>query len=192
MNGAPLRPEHGAPLRLMVPGWYACTAIKWVNEIALLDDEAPATDQMREYAGRTHQEPTVPRDRELMQGGRRPEGPPLARDFQPATIDPAAVPIRVEIQGGEGTERLYRIVGIVWGGRAPVRGLHLRLNPDLGFVPVEEMASGVPGVWDLWSHTFRSPAPGRYRIELRVVDPGVRTRRLDLGYYAREIEIPRV
>ena len=192
MDGAPLRPEHGAPLRLVVPGWYACVAIKWVNEIALLDDEAPATDQMREYAGRTHQEPTVPRDRELMQGGRRPEGPPLARDFQPATIDPAAVPIRVEIQGGEGTERLYRIVGIVWGGRAPVRGLHLRLNPDLGFVPVEEMASGVPGVWDLWSHTFRSPAPGRYRIELRVVDPGVRTRRLDLGYYAREIEIPRV
>src|SRR5262249_3692129 len=51
MNGAPLRPDHGAPLRLVVPGWYGCTAVKWVNEIALVDDEAPATDQMREYAG---------------------------------------------------------------------------------------------------------------------------------------------
>src|SRR5262249_47478337 len=57
MEGAPLRPDHGDPLRLVVPGWYGCTAIKWVDEIALVDDDAPATDQMREYAGRTHQPP---------------------------------------------------------------------------------------------------------------------------------------
>src|SRR5712692_2933919 len=103
MNGAPLSLDHGYPLRLVVPGWYGCTAIKWVNEIALVDDEAPATDQMREYAGRTHQEPAGPRDRWLIETGRRPEGPRLARDFQPATIDPAALPIRVERFAGEGT-----------------------------------------------------------------------------------------
>ena len=70
MNGAPLGPDHGFPLRLVVPGWYGCTAIKWVNEIALLDDTAPATDQMREYAGRTHQDPVGPRDSFLLRAGR--------------------------------------------------------------------------------------------------------------------------
>jgi len=188
MNGAPLRPEHGYPLRLVVPGWYGCTAIKWVNEIALVDDDAPATGHMREYAGRTHQPPGGPGDRSLIRSGRRPEGPPLARDFQPATIDPAAVPVRVE-RIGAGGKISYRIVGILWGGRAPARALSIRFNPGTSFVPVEDVASGTAGTWALWSHTFQPQAPGRYRIELALEDPALRTRRLDMGYYVREIEI---
>jgi len=177
MNGAPLRPDHGFPLRLLVPGWYGCTAIKWVNEIVLVDDEAPATDQMREYAGRTHQDPA---------------GPRLAKDFQPATMDPAAVPVLVEKRSAADGAIFYRIVGILWGGRAPVHALRIRFNPDQSGAPVEDMGSGAGGTWTLWSHTFRPRAPGRYRIELSVQDPGVRTRRLDTGFYAREIEIASV
>jgi DMSO/TMAO reductase YedYZ molybdopterin-dependent catalytic subunit len=189
MNGDPLSPDHGYPLRLVVPGWYACTAIKWVNEIVLVDDEAPATDHMREYAGRTHQDPVGPRDRLLTQTGRRPEGPPLARDFQPATIDLAALPVRVEKRSAGEDTVSYRIVGILWGGRSPVRSLHIRFNPDLGMVPVEEIGRTPGTSWTLWSHPFRPPAPGRYRIELAVKDAAARTRRLDAGFYAREIEI---
>lgn len=189
MNGAPLSLDHGYPLRLVVPGWYGCTAIKWVNEIALVDDEAPATDHMHEYAGRTHQDPAGPRNDFLIRTGRRPEGPPLARDFKPATIDPAALPVRVEKLSAGGGEIRYRIVGILWGGRTPVRALSIRLNPNPGFAPVEEIGSGAGRSWTLWSHTFQPPAPGRYRIELAISDPPVRTRRLDMGFYTREIEI---
>jgi DMSO/TMAO reductase YedYZ molybdopterin-dependent catalytic subunit len=189
MNGVPLSLDHGHPLRLVVPGWYGCTAIKWVNEIALVDDEAPATDQMREFAGRTHQDPVGPRDDFLIRTGRRPEGPPLAKDFKPATIDPAAVPVRVEKLSAGGGRISYRIVGILWGGRTPARRLSIRLNPDLSFAPVEEIGRPDGRTWTLWSHRFQPPAPGRYRIELAVRDPAVRTRRLDMGFYAREIEI---
>jgi DMSO/TMAO reductase YedYZ molybdopterin-dependent catalytic subunit len=192
MNGAPLSLEHGHPLRLVVPGWYACTAIKWVNEIAVVDDEAPATDHMREYAGRTHQDPVGPRDHFLVRTGRRPEGPPLARNFQPATIDPAAVPVRVEKLSARGGGILYRVVGILWGGRAPARALNIRLDPHLSFAPVDQIRSAAGSPWTLWSHTFRPQAPGRHRIELAVGDPAVRTRRLDVGFYAREIEIESV
>jgi DMSO/TMAO reductase YedYZ molybdopterin-dependent catalytic subunit len=173
MNGAALAPDHGYPLRLVVPGWYGCTAIKWVNEIVLVDDAAPATDHMREYAGRTHQDVA---------------GAPLARDFQPATIDPAALPVRVERLDTGGGAISYRIVGLLWGGGTLPRALAIRLRPDAGFAPVEQLGAGGDG-WALWCHTFRPPAPGRYRIELAVRDPGVRTRRLDMGFYAREIEI---
>jgi DMSO/TMAO reductase YedYZ molybdopterin-dependent catalytic subunit len=189
MNGAPLSLDHGYPLRLVVPGWYACTAIKWVNEIVLVDDQTPATDHMREYAGRTHQDVAGPRDRSLVQAGRRPEGPALARDFQPATIDPAALPVRVEKVASREGQISYRVIGILWGGRVPPRALSIRFNPDLGVAPVDEIGSGAAGPWTLWSHTFRPPAPGRYRIELVVKDPDVRRRRLDMGFYAREIEI---
>jgi DMSO/TMAO reductase YedYZ molybdopterin-dependent catalytic subunit len=55
MNGAPLTRDHGFPLRLIVPGWYGCSCIKWVDRIDLVPDDAPATTQMREFAARTHQ-----------------------------------------------------------------------------------------------------------------------------------------
>ncbi len=36
MNGAPLPREHGAPLRLVVPGWYAMASVKWVARVSVL------------------------------------------------------------------------------------------------------------------------------------------------------------
>src|SRR5438034_9585635 len=55
LNGQPLPKDHGAPVRLVVPGWYGCTSIKWVNEITLVREEVEATSQMLEYAARTLQ-----------------------------------------------------------------------------------------------------------------------------------------
>ena len=48
MNGAPLPDDHGKPVRLVVPGWYGCTWIKWVNEIRLVGPDEGATTQMVE------------------------------------------------------------------------------------------------------------------------------------------------
>ena len=36
MNGVPLPPQHGFPLRLVVPGWYGMTSVKWLSQITLL------------------------------------------------------------------------------------------------------------------------------------------------------------
>ena len=58
MNGTPLSRHHGFPLRLVVPGWYACCSIKWIDRIELVPEDAPATAQMLEFASRTHQEGT--------------------------------------------------------------------------------------------------------------------------------------
>ena len=55
MNGEPLPPDHGMPVRLVVPGWYGCAWIKWVIAIRLVGADEPATTQMKEFAGRTHQ-----------------------------------------------------------------------------------------------------------------------------------------
>jgi hypothetical protein len=46
--------------------------------------------------------------------------------------------------------------------------------------------------WSLWTHMWRPQSAGRYEIALKVTDPSIRTRRLDLFYYVREVTIDRV
>ncbi len=166
MNGQPLTPDHGAPVRLVVPGWYGCAWIKWVNEIRWVTDDEPATSQMREFAGRTHQEGQ----------------PALARDYRRRrAIDTAAMPMRVEQRRVDGATE-YRVVGIVWGGTAPVDRLVIALRParprhartglsgaghcsHLGTVD----ASLAPGRAGLLRHQPQDGGPGRAHAPSRPV-----------------------
>ena len=174
MNGQPLTPDHGAPVRLVVPGWYGCACIKWLNEIALADEAAEPTSQMREYAARTHQRGM----------------PALARDYQPAIIDPAAMPVRIEkwLMGGKVK---YKVIGIVWGGPQPANDLLIRFNPEEPYVPVSHVLP-VRSSWGVWTHGWNPARPGTYRIRLRLADASIRTRRLDAGFYVRQVRVDEV
>ena len=60
MNGAPLPPQHGAPLRLIVPGWYGMAHVKWLRKITVAAEPFDGF-QMRAYRLRdTPEEPGVP------------------------------------------------------------------------------------------------------------------------------------
>jgi DMSO/TMAO reductase YedYZ molybdopterin-dependent catalytic subunit len=172
MNGQPLTPNHGSPVRLVVPGWYGCVCIKWVNEIALVEDGATATSQMREFASRTHQAGV----------------PVLARDYEPAVIDPAAMPVRIEkwLVAGKIT---YRVLGILWGISRPIHRLEIQFDPDQPFVPVTQLSQTREDSWSFWTYDWQPASPGRYSIRLRVQDLGVRTRRLDMNFYRRSVDI---
>src|SRR5439155_17569366 len=139
-------------------------------------DDVPATPQMREFAARTHQPfDSRPIERSLTAG----QGGLLAREFVPAVIDTAAMPIRVE-KWRNGDRIEYRIVGIVWGGSKPTSALSIRFKSGQPWVRVDDCPLPQSTLtWSLWSHTWRPKAPGRYQIVLRVDDPAIRTRRLD-------------
>jgi DMSO/TMAO reductase YedYZ molybdopterin-dependent catalytic subunit len=49
MNGAPLLPQHGAPLRLIVPGWYGMTHVKWLRRITVLAEPFQGYQNVRGY-----------------------------------------------------------------------------------------------------------------------------------------------
>jgi len=175
MNGAPLPPDHGAPVRLFVPGWYGCTCIKWVNQIVLVDDTAPATSQMQEFASRTHQIGV----------------PALAADYAPAKIQQAAMPVRIEKWNVSGA-LLYRIVGILWGGGAPTNRLQITFGDD-EWHPVEVCPPHVQNAtWTLWTYAWRPAQTGTFTISLRVDDPNVPQIRLDSGWYDRMVTIDEV
>jgi DMSO/TMAO reductase YedYZ molybdopterin-dependent catalytic subunit len=175
MNGKSLTRDHGAPVRLVVPGWYGCTCIKWVNAITFVDENAPATSQMQEFAARTHQQGV----------------PKLARDYRAALIDQAAMPIRVEKWSVDGKIK-YRVVGILWGGSRVVKMLEIRFNPEEDFVRVDNFSQTTNDPWSFWSHGWTPKAPGTYMIRLKVADPVVETKRLDSGYYVRSVEVTEV
>lgn len=172
MNGGPLPRDHGFPVRLVVPGWYGCTCIKWVNEIALVGDDEPATSHMKEFASRTHQAGV----------------PALARDFAPASIDFAAMPIRLERWRTARGPRL-RIGGIAWGGDETIGELLLSFGDAL---PVERVVVDRPASaarsWTLWHHERSMLPPGRWALTLRAPS-AKRTRRLDQRFYARAVVV---
>ena len=49
MNGAPLPPQHGAPLRLVVPRWYGMASVKWLQAIEAIDRPFDGFQQARGY-----------------------------------------------------------------------------------------------------------------------------------------------
>ncbi len=172
MNGEPLLADHGAPVRLVVPGWYGCTWIKWVNEIRLTGPDEPATSQMKEFAGRTHQ--TARHD--------------LARDYAPADIQVAATPTRVEKRRTSAGIH-YRVVGIVWGGDRTIDRLAIRFRADDEWTPFSSCPPPrTYTAWALWEYRWKPAAPGLYDISLSVPDRSVPQRRLDVGYYTRQVK----
>ena len=179
MNGASLTRDHGAPVRLFVPGWYGCACIKWVDEVKLLGENTATTSQMREYAGRTMQQGV----------------PELVKDYRPAIIEQAAMPIRIE-KWLVGRRIKYRVTGIAWGGSRPISGLEIRFgsvpNSSEDFAPVDDFSQPANDPWSFWTHAWTPTKPGTYFIQLRVKDRTIRARRLDAGYYVRSAEITEI
>jgi DMSO/TMAO reductase YedYZ molybdopterin-dependent catalytic subunit len=175
-NGEPLTLEHGAPVRLYVPGWYGCVCSKWLNEIELLPEDAPPTFHMLEFARRT------------MQDGE----PGRAIDWLPAVIDQAAMPVRVERWRAGGRLR-YLVAGILWGGERPTDRLDVRFGAADSWRRVEVCPSMVDNAsWTPWAYLWDPPGTGTYEITCRIDDRSVRQRRLDSGHYARRVKIAEV
>jgi len=172
MNGETLPEDHGAPIRLYVPGWYGCTCIKWVNEIVLVDDDEPATGQMMEFASRTHQ----------------PGVPTLARDYLPATMDQAAMATRVEQWEVDG-QPLYKVIGVMWGGYEPTSALAFGSGAgDLSAVDVCPPQTQ-NSLWTVFQHPWQPDTARDYSLRYFIEDDTIPTRRLATGYYARQMRI---
>jgi DMSO/TMAO reductase YedYZ molybdopterin-dependent catalytic subunit len=193
MNGAPLPKNHGARVRLIIPGWFGCTEVKWVNEIKFVDDTEKATWQMLEFSDRTNQEV------HQVRGFYHKHGPALARDYRPGTIDQNAIPVRVE-QWKVGGKIRYRVVGITWGGNAGGRQRTAKFRIRFvfsgaasKFEPVQFCKAVTSNSqYGIWMHTFAARRKGSCRIQIRVNDPNVPTRRLSSNGWDRGVFIPAV
>src|SRR5947207_492575 len=77
LNGAPLPPQHGFPLRLVVPGWYGMTSVKWLERITVLDRPFGGYQQAQSYRLRQDEDD---------------EGEALTRMLPRALVAPPGIP----------------------------------------------------------------------------------------------------
>jgi sulfane dehydrogenase subunit SoxC len=171
MNGAPLPPQHGFPLRLVVPGWYGMTNVKWLSRIEFLDEPFGGYQNRQGYRLRqTEEDEGVPLDRMQPRSLLVPPGIPefLSRD---RTV--AAGEVLVE--------------GRAWSGLAPVASVEVSADGGFSWAPAELEPAGEPWAWRGWS--FRWDAqPGEHVLCSRARDEAGNEQPLEppwnLGGYA--------
>src|ERR671925_417507 len=56
INGVPLPPQHGFPLRLVVPGWYGMTSVKWLASVEVIDEPFAGYQQAVGYRMRADED----------------------------------------------------------------------------------------------------------------------------------------
>ncbi|MFE9653537.1 sulfite oxidase [Micromonospora sp. NPDC006431] len=159
MNGAPLLPQHGAPLRLIVPGWYGMAHVKWLRNVRVLAEpfdgyQNAVAYRLRQDAG----DPGVPVTRIEPRALVRPPGFP---DFMSRTRVLRPGPCTVD--------------GRAWSGYAPVTAVEVTFDGGATWVPASvDGPTGGEWAWRRW-HVEWHPTPGRYALGARATDASGRT-----------------
>jgi DMSO/TMAO reductase YedYZ molybdopterin-dependent catalytic subunit len=156
MNGAPLPREHGAPLRLIAPGWYGVANVKWLTRIEVVDQRYAGRFMARDYV--TIRE--VPRD------GR------TVWTFSTVRHDRLkSAPAKVTRRNGR-----YAIFGAAWG--APIAEVEVSIDggpwmtAELQGPPPRKGRSRGRGdfAWRFWTLKWGKPAAGDHTIASRAFD----------------------
>jgi DMSO/TMAO reductase YedYZ molybdopterin-dependent catalytic subunit len=154
INGEPLPPQHGFPLRLIVPGWYGMTHVKWLRSITVLDREFQGFQQALAYHYRQSTgESGVPVTRMLPRALMVPPGVP---DFMSRTrfVEPS-----VQV-----------VEGRTWSGRAAVTRVELSHDGGASWVDAVMAEPVSPFAWRGWTCRWDATQPGEYELCARATD----------------------
>ena len=151
MNGAPLLPQHGFPLRLVVPGWYGMTSVKWLESIEFSAEPFSGYQQATSY--RFRQDPDE-------------DGAPVTRMEPRSLMVPPGIPDFL-------TRRRFlapgpvRLEGRAWSGWGPI----VRVEVGAGGVWADAELGEPPGpaAWTPWSFEWDAPA-GEHELCVRAQD----------------------
>ncbi len=151
MNGRALEPQHGFPLRLLVPGWYGMTSVKWLSSIIAVSEPFRGFHQAVAYHyQRSEDEPGEPvtriRPRALMVPPGFPDFPERRR-----YVEPGAVTIN----------------GRAWSGSAPITRVELGVDGEWFEATLAEPVG--EWAWRGWSHEWEA-TPGEHTLVCRATD----------------------
>ncbi len=154
MNGEPLPPEHGFPVRLIAPGWYGVANVKWVTRIEVTNQRWGGRFMARDYVTIREQQ----RDGETV--------------WTFATVKherlksaPAKVTRRNSNQ--------YTIMGAAWG--APIAAVEVQIDDGPWMTttlrsPVSRGTKARDFSWVFWYFNWRMPTSGQHAIRSRAFD----------------------
>lgn len=161
MNGEPLPPDHGFPLRAVVPGYIGARSVKWLGEVTVRSEPSENHYQARSYKlFPPHVTPDTADWEEGLMLGELPVQAVITQPREGATVD--AGPTRV---------RGYAMAG---GDRTVER---LDVSPDGGrswTVAEWTAGEGEPGTWRLWEAEL-DLTPGEHELVARAWDSSAHT-----------------
>ena len=153
MNGRPLEPQHGYPLRLIVPGWYGMTSVKWLESIEAVGEPFNGYQMHGSYRyAQTADEPGEPVDLIRVRALMVPPGIP---DFLTRTRLLDSGPVT--------------LTGRAWAGRLGISRVE---TSDDGGATWSDAQLGVQPprfAWRKWTARW-NPAAGRYTLMVRATD----------------------
>jgi DMSO/TMAO reductase YedYZ molybdopterin-dependent catalytic subunit len=154
MNGEPLPVEHGYPLRLIVPRWYAVASVKWLTEIELIDRTFSGHYQGDKYRYEWEREGRVVSEPVTLQRVRA-----LITEPSPDT----------EARSGE-----LAIRGVAWSGAASIARVEVSVNGSV-WQEARLVSERNRYSWQWWELITRVEKADRLIIRARATDLAGRT-----------------
>lgn len=153
MNGEPLQPQHGFPLRLVVPGWYGMTSVKWLTGIEAVAEPFQGYQMTSSYRySQSVDDPGEPvsyiRVRALMVPPGIPNFFSRARRLAPGSVT---------------------LQGRVWAGRAGITRVDVSVDGGATWYEAELEASESPYSWTGWRCDWQA-GPGTHTLCVRATD----------------------
>jgi len=152
MNGQPLEKAHGAPLRLIVPGWFGIAWIKWLTRIEVLDRRYMSKYMAREYV--------------TIRGEER-DGKTIWRETSVGPIDVKSIVARA-VRRSNGT---VRFAGAGWTDGTPLKKVEIKID-DREWMPaeLEEKPQPAKYAWTFFHYDWKQPSFGEHTVVSRAID----------------------
>jgi sulfane dehydrogenase subunit SoxC len=154
IGDVPLPPQHGFPLRLVVPGWYGMTNVKWLHRITVLDAPFGGYQQVRGYRLRRDEEEA---------------GEPVTRMLPRALMLPPGVPDFM-------TRRRFvplgacPLEGRAWSGWGGISRVEVSADGGANWADADLGDAPGPHAWRGWSYLWEPAEPGEYELACRATD----------------------
>ncbi len=154
MNGEPLPLQHGYPLRLVVPSWYAVASVKWLTEIEVIDRSFVGYYQTDKYWYEWEREGQVVRE------------PVTLQQVRALITDPASTH---EIPRGA-----LAIRGVAWSGAAPIARVEVSVGGG-SWQEARLVSERKRHSWQWWELVTHVNTPGVIALRARATDLAGRT-----------------
>jgi len=154
MNGAPLLPQHGFPLRLLVPGWYGMTNVKWLTAISVVAEPFEGYQHTAAYRYRETEED---------------EGTPVTRMQPRSLMVPPGIP---DFNTRERTvpSGPCPLQGRAWSGWAPISRVEVSTDGGETWADAELEPLESRWGWRGWRFEWAADEPGEYVLCCRAHD----------------------
>lgn len=152
MNGRELPPDHGFPVRVVVPGWYGMASVKWLKRIVVTDRPFHGFFQTFAY--------TIWERR-----GGLPDLVPVTEMQVKAQV--ARPALNEVVPAGS----KYRVFGAAWAGEADVTKVEVSADGGQRWSEARLLDKPVRHAWRFWEYEWSVPKQaGRYTVLARATD----------------------